>query len=329
MSVGFMASGIIMKYWGRKKTLILSQIWWLFGWPCISLAVNYKTLLIGFVLVGLSSGLNGSIVTVYIGEICEAKLRGIVTMVAVSFVAIGILLTHVFGIIFDWRTAQLIQFIVAALTIFLMFFTKESPTWLVVQGETKKAREIFFKLHKFSIRTQEEFKELLNKQEEKLKRKQHDLKGTILTMKFFKPLFIVSCVLLVQQGSGYYSLTFYAITQLKNMSKEIDANTCLIILDLFRIFANLISVFCVKRMGPRRLFLYSACFTFIFLVLITVSIILTLSSSVLIICLGCYVISLYIGVVPIPWLLQAEVSYYIVFVFLINKCLFSYSIKTR
>lgn len=77
MAFGTLIGGVLMEKYGRKNTHIITCTPYFGGWLLMYFAVNLEMLLIGRFLTGLSSGMITPATGVYIGEITEPKLRGV------------------------------------------------------------------------------------------------------------------------------------------------------------------------------------------------------------------------------------------------------------
>ena len=70
-----MFSGIQSDVWGRKKTMMCSQIVALLGFLCLRFAINISMFYIGSFLGGYNEGVYMVVAAVYTSEINQPKIR--------------------------------------------------------------------------------------------------------------------------------------------------------------------------------------------------------------------------------------------------------------
>ncbi|KAL7637261.1 UNVERIFIED_CONTAM: hypothetical protein RMT77_011973 [Armadillidium vulgare] len=101
-------------------------------------------------------------------EVCEPKYRSHVGMLLISVWAFGTMWFGLLGyLIKDWRWLQRVVVIPAALyVLFLMYFTEESPRWLIVRGFHQKALKVLRRAEKTNKATLPSDEELLLKMKE-------------------------------------------------------------------------------------------------------------------------------------------------------------------
>lgn len=308
MVLGVSFCSFSMRFYGRRISQIISNIPWLVGWPCLTFASNTTILLLGCCFVGLAGGFSGCSMTVYTAEITDPKLRGPVAICVSVGVALGILASHLLGILFHWRVAHAISICLPITSLFLALLAPETPNWLILNDRLQEASEIFFRLRGKSKEAELEFNILYSKQEENIKWNNEGICRNIFSRKFFKPFFVLSLMFLVQQGSGCNMVVFYAIDVLKRMSLNIDSTTYMILIDLTRILSTIISAVLVKIMRRRSLFMTSAVATYFSLLAIIYSNYCNLSHHLLIISICAYIWSVYLGITSIPWIMCGEVN---------------------
>lgn len=139
MSVGVILASFMMRKYGRKPLLILSNVPWLLGWSCIFLATedDLRMMIVGFLLSGLSTGIYAIVSNVYVTETCAPRERNIISAIVSSCVSFGILLSHFLGMVFFWRVAIGCSIFIPGIAFMLAFFPTEMPTWFLLKGRIK------------------------------------------------------------------------------------------------------------------------------------------------------------------------------------------------
>ena len=169
--IGSALGGYFSQRLGRKKSLILAAVLFIIScigssWPEIGFAEFGKgdhTVLIPFIIYRIIGGIGIGIASVlspmYIAEVAPAAIRG--RLVAWNQMAIvsGILIVYFINYFIarqggeewlhqlGWRWMFASEFIPAALFLLLLWFVPESPRWLVLSGNNKKALRILKSLN--------------------------------------------------------------------------------------------------------------------------------------------------------------------------------------
>src|SRR5208283_3631403 len=155
-------AGLLADWMGRKNLMALSGVLFVISIPIIALAHGYGPLVFGRLLQGVSAGLIGVVVPLYLAECLDAASRGKGTGIFQWLLTAGIVVAAVIGIYFSIRVdevsklgdpAQLLAFKDKAWrSIFWvslppgLFFVAgscwvaESPRWLYRCGRTEAAR---------------------------------------------------------------------------------------------------------------------------------------------------------------------------------------------
>ncbi len=307
MPVGNVISTFTMRLYGRKLALISSHLPWIMGWLFLSFSQHFWSLLLGCFLIGFSAGFNSAVGNIYFAETCEPRLRGLFLGFISTSVSIGILLSHSLGILFYWRTALRISASIPTLSLVLSTFCPESVSWLVLKGRTEQAEKNFFWLRGNSVDNEREFRDLLNRRVENIRRNRRGLIKNIFSSKFLKPFFILVLLFTVQQGSGLNVIIFYAMDMLTKMSKDIGVARCTILIDIVRFISAVISCILLKCARRRTLYFLSAACTILSLIVTATAITTNLPPTVLIISLCTYICSMQAGIITLPWLMNSEV----------------------
>lgn len=325
MLVGVIAAGVCMRLRGRRIAQACLYVCWICGWLTASYASDVRSLLAGCALMGLSAGSHAVVSAVYVGEVTEPRFRGIISVQISLGVAAGILAGHAQGVLFAGRTALRGCAVLPAVALSLVLaFARESPSWLAFNGRVQTARSVFLRLRNEAPTSHAELNSLVEAaaaaRSERNRRfattssgwcwcwRWGDLKRQVSSNAFRKSFLVLNVLFVVQQGSGMNVIVFHAITLLKAVSADVDLPSSAIIVDTVRFFATLTACVLVKVTGRRKLYLWSASGALLSLCALVVSTLYRVH-GVILICWTCaYVVFLYLGVAPIPWIMVGEVS---------------------
>lgn len=165
--IGVAVAGLMSDYLGRKKTLIIAAV--LFSVSAIGccLCRGFSDLVWYRIIGGLGIGIVSIVSPMYISEISPAKIRGTLVALYQLAVTLGLLLAYLVNWVIAseaqtahfaspwlqkvlssemWRGMLGSESFVTVLFLVVAFFIPESPRWLIVKGQDKKALKIFRRL---------------------------------------------------------------------------------------------------------------------------------------------------------------------------------------
>ena len=150
-------AGILADWMGRKPLMILSGLMFVVSIPVIALSHGYGPLILGRLLQGVSAGLIGVVVPLYLAECLSAASRGKGTAMFQWLLTLGIVSAAVVGIYFSirvdevaklgdpaklfafkdsaWRGIFWVSLPPGILFVIGSFLVAESPRWLFRRGK--------------------------------------------------------------------------------------------------------------------------------------------------------------------------------------------------
>jgi SP family myo-inositol transporter-like MFS transporter 13 len=155
-------AGLLADWMGRKPLMILSGAAFILSIPVIALSHGYSSLFFGRLLQGMSGGLIGIVVPLYLAECLSASTRGKGTGVFQWMLTFGIVVAALIGIFFSyrveavahlgdaqalfnfkdhaWRSIFWMSMPPGILFVLGAFMVTESPRLLYRRGQIDKAR---------------------------------------------------------------------------------------------------------------------------------------------------------------------------------------------
>src|SRR5665213_653546 len=155
-------AGLLADFIGRKWLMALSGVLFVISIPMIALAQGYGPLVWGRLLQGISAGLIGVVVPLYLAECLDASDRGKGTGIFQWLLTLGIMAAALIGMYFSYRVDQVAKLGDAAklfafkdsawrgifwvslppgiLFVIGSFMVTETPRWLFRRGKTAEAR---------------------------------------------------------------------------------------------------------------------------------------------------------------------------------------------
>lgn len=310
--LGSLLSGLLLLKFGRKTTLLYSNIPWILGWILLSVSTNLTMFLVGTAFVGFSSGINMNACIVYLTEMSEPRLRGFFLALNNSLgYSGGVLISHLLGVVFSWQNTLRISALVPTLCLLFAKFIPESPYWLIQQNRPEEASVNFFWLRGETSESKDELNAILSKEDANVPVSYASLSKNICSKMFFVPFAIVAIIVTALIGSGIDLIVYYAVDLLSSMSDDLETKSSLLTIDLFRLIAGVISCVFVKFSSRRRMYFLSSFSAAVSLIIIAITLKWSSSNTVLVICLCAYISILKLGLIPVSWSMIAEVSMHV------------------
>lgn len=254
-----------MDRFGRKITLLLTEIPLILGWLLISMATDIRMIYGGRLLVGLGSGMVGAPARVYTSEVTQPHLRGMLGALASVGISFGVLSQYILGTFLRWQILSAISAIIPIAAFIFMCLMPESPNYLVSRSKSDQALKSLTKLRGSKCNIQREvdhLKQFTLKTQATTARKPtfNETMRALLSPAAMKPFGILVIYFMLYQFSGVNTITFYAVDIFKLSGSEFDANYCTIFMGVFRLIFTIIACISMRRCGRRPLtFISSEC----------------------------------------------------------------------
>ncbi|QBE62126.1 MFS transporter [Pseudoduganella lutea] len=223
-----LAAGALAEKWGRKPVMLAAGLLFSLSIPVIALADGYLPLLLGRLLQGVSGGLIGVVVPLYLAESLPAAVRGRGTALFQLLLTIGLVLAAAIGLLVAHQVAQAAQEAPAALQavqdaawrrIFWLslapgilfslgvLWLAESPRWLLARG---RASDALLALRR--TRTEADAHAELAAIRTAGDEADHRGGGSLLRRRFVLPFLLACLILACNQATGINSVLAYAVT---------------------------------------------------------------------------------------------------------------------
>jgi MFS transporter, SP family, solute carrier family 2 (myo-inositol transporter), member 13 len=271
-------AGLLADWMGRKSIMTLSGVLFVASIPMIALAHGYGPLVLGRLLQGISAGLIGVVVPLYLAECLEAANRGKGTGIFQWLLTLGIVAAALIGMYFSirvgkvaelgdparllafkdtaWRSIFWVSLPPGVLFVIGSLLVAESPRWLFRRGRKDAARAALLR-----SRTVAQAKIELQEMEESTAAERAGtsaaggkLKESLWRRKYVIP-FILACVILAcNQATGVNSIIGYNTTiLLQGGLSDVQAHWGYVILTLVNFLLTIGGVLLVDRKGRRFL----------------------------------------------------------------------------
>ncbi len=270
-------AGALADWMGRKPLMILSGLLFVCSIPMIALSRGYDSLVIGRLLQGISAGLIGVVVPLYLAECLSASSRGKGTGIFQWLLTLGIMAAAIVGMFFSYRveevaklgdTARLLTFKNTAwrsifwvslppgiLFVIGSFMVSESPRWLFLRGKRDAAYAALLR----SRVTEQADVEIAEMEQAAAAEKEKTSTGakvreSLLRRKYVIP-FLLACVILAcNQATGINSIIGYNTNiLLQSGLSDLQAHWGYVIFTVVNFLLTIGGVLLVDRKGRKFL----------------------------------------------------------------------------
>jgi MFS family permease len=271
-------AGMLADWMGRKPLMILSGAAFVLSIPIIALSDSYYHLFLGRLLQGMSGGLVGVVVPLYLAECLSPKDRGRGTAVFQWLLTLGIVVAAVISIYFSYHVEEIARTASADTlyhvkdqawrSIFWMtlppgllfvlggFFVSESPRWLFRRGKTAAARAALLR----SRSPQQADLELGEMEQIALtahnNRKDGSYSDSLLRRRYVLPFLLACVILFCNTATGINSVIGYNTDiLLQSGLSDVRAHWGYVVFTFVNFLMTVVGMTLVDRKGRKFLFL--------------------------------------------------------------------------
>jgi len=259
--IGCLASGYLMDMFGRKRSLIITEIPALLGWLLIIFATDIQMIYAGRFFVGLGSGMVGAPARVYTSEVTQPHLRGMLIAFASVGVSTGVLIEYALGSMLTWKICATISGIVPLTALLLMFLFPETPSYLISRNKPEEAKKALQKFRGSTYDVNDEMETLVefsNKNNIKRLTGFGEIARAVLKPSALKPFALLFLYFLIYQWSGTNVITFYAVEIFKDSGASMNKYLAAVILGIVRLTSTIVACVLCRRCGRRPLTMVSS-----------------------------------------------------------------------
>ncbi|XP_033212290.1 facilitated trehalose transporter Tret1-like [Belonocnema kinseyi] len=131
---------------GRKYTVLLHAPIQIISLIIIIFSNSFTSLCCGRAVAGIASGGCLNAMAMYVGEIAEKKIRGMLSTFIVIFSDSGIFFVALIGAYFSYNTMNLVLLSIPMLHLFTFMLMPESPYFYLIQGRDNAAEKSLMRL---------------------------------------------------------------------------------------------------------------------------------------------------------------------------------------
>jgi MFS transporter, SP family, solute carrier family 2 (myo-inositol transporter), member 13 len=270
-------AGTLADWMGRRLLMALSGVLFVISIPVIALSHGYEPLILGRLLQGVSAGLIGVVVPLYLAECLAASNRGKGTGIFQWLLTLGIVTAAIVGMFFSfrveevaklgdparlfafkdtaWRSIFWVSLPPGILFVIGSFMVAESPRWLFRRGKRGAAYAALLR----SRSTQQADLELAEMEQASAAEKAQTstgakVKESLLRRKYVIP-FVLACVILAfNQATGVNSIIGYNTNiLLQSGLSDVQAHWGYVVFTIVNFLMTIGGVMLVDRKGRKFL----------------------------------------------------------------------------
>ncbi len=277
-AVSTLVAGMLADWMGRKKLMAASGLLFVVSIPVIALSHGYGPLVFGRLLQGVSGGLVGVVIPLYLAECLGSKNRGKGTGVFQWMLVFGFVVAAIVALYFSytvakvaslgdpaklfavndsaWRSIFWVSLPPGILFVIGSLLVAESPRWLFLRGRKDDARRALLR-SRDEAQAELELREMeVNAAAEKAKSSEGagGARESLLSRRYVVP-FVLACVILAcNQATGINSVIGYnADIFIQSGLSDVQAHYGNLIFTLVNFFATMVAVMLVDRKGRKFL----------------------------------------------------------------------------
>ena len=269
-------AGTLADWMGRKNLMALSGVLFVASIPMIALSHGYSALVLGRLLQGISAGLIGVVIPLYLAECLSKDDRGKGTGIFQWLLTLGIVTAAAIGIYFSmqvdavaklgnatqllaykdtaWRRIFWVSLPPGVLFVIGSFLVAESPRWLHRRGKIDAARAALLR-SRTNEQAELELKEMAaTAAAEQAGASAGAARESLLHRKYVIP-FVLACIILAcNQATGVNSIIGYNTTiLLQSGLSDVAAHWGYLILTTVNFLVTMAGVALVDRKGRKFL----------------------------------------------------------------------------
>jgi MFS family permease len=271
-------AGLLADWLGRKLLMTLSGVLFVVSIPVIALAHGYGPLVLGRLLQGVSAGLIGVVVPLYLAECLAASSRGKGTGIFQWLLTLGIVAAAVIGIYFSvrvdevaklnnadqlfafkdtaWRRIFWVSLPPGILFVIGSLMVAESPRWLFRRGRKDAARAALLR-SRTEAQADLELKEMEETAAAESSRTSTDraqVRESLWQRRYVVP-FVLACIILAcNQTTGINSIIGYNATILLQAGlNDVQAHWGYVLLTVVNFLMTIGGIMLVDRKGRKFL----------------------------------------------------------------------------
>ena len=282
--IGVLFAGILSDKLGRKLTMVISAILFSASALGCALCTDFTQLVVYRIIGGVGIGVVSIVSPLYISEVSVAQYRGRLYQLAVtvgflgaylvnyqllawseSGALLGVPLLNKIFITEVWRGMLGMETLPAILFFIIIFFIPESPRWLIVRGQERKAINILERIYNSITEATNQLKET----QSVLTAETSSEWSLLMKPGILKAVIIGVCIAILGQFMGVNAVLYYGPSIFENAGLSGgDSLFYQVLVGLVNTLTTVLALVIIDKVGRKKLVYYGVSGMVVSLILI-------------------------------------------------------------
>lgn len=260
-AVGALTGGRMADKLGRRGSLLVCALLFLFGAIGCAIAPNVPFMIAARILLGLGVGAAAVTCPLYLAEMAPAHLRGRMVTINELMIVTGQMLAFAINALLDalihdtevWRTMLGIASLPALALLAGMLMLPESPRWYAIRGRLEDSRRVL-NLSRSPEEAASEFQEIAEAAKTAKDERGHAWRDLRDNLWMRRLLWIGIGLAVVQQATGINTVNYYAPTILEKSGLGVSASLVATIgVGVTSVLMTILGIWLLGFIGRRRM----------------------------------------------------------------------------
>uniref|UniRef100_A0A1Y1M322 Major facilitator superfamily (MFS) profile domain-containing protein n=2 Tax=Photinus pyralis TaxID=7054 RepID=A0A1Y1M322_PHOPY len=273
--IGSAFSGSITEPLGRRGSMIILTVPCVISWISYYLAEESWQIFATLILHGFTNGLVKAPVLIYVAEVTEPRLRGLLASTTLLSTSIGIFLAFLIGSLLHWRIAALVSCTVPLISVCLLSRLPETPYWLLAQNKPEEARRSLAWLRGWTseVKVEQEFQQIQKNVQMHPAGVDNpafeDDSGRVIPLtkfinaarptvkdlakrSFLRPFSLMAFLFIWSNFIGVGTTQIYSVVIFSTFKAPVNKYYASVLMSSARVLASILCIFIVRLYGKRR-----------------------------------------------------------------------------
>jgi len=264
--IGSYGCVIPLAMFGRKKTLLFSNIFVFMSTAFLYYGTTWYVLVLGRMSIGIVAGVAQMVAGSYMTELSPIGIRGSVGVCSQVGIVIGIATANfltapafnIFGSMETWRYLWLVPSACSIFQLIVLPFCPESPSFIIKSGGSELALDTLKKLHREASAASHMSSLKHQMQEGGQSGTDMSIKDLLLSTKLRKQVIVGIVIKIGVQFSGIDAIFYYSTLMFRH-AQVADPQIATTLLSLVNLAMTFIAMLIMEKAGRRSLIMVTWC----------------------------------------------------------------------